>query len=420
MTYNAGMRVHWLIPLIVVSTAVAQTLPSSRPATTLRPPASAPVVPPSMPRNIDKALDDVMPLSIEAMPLGSLADMLQKKSMSNMVMNWNALNAAGITKDTTVTLYSRTMTFEQVLKTLAEALPADKSRANYVVGENTVEITTNSQIGQENAGHMYDLGRALSYSFNVPATHDDQANNMLMLAAIMRAELTRAGEPLDAKGHDLSVKDGILIATCSERGQAVLNRMFNMFNQPIKAGQMAGGTQVTAWAQRAIDAYNAVLAKPDAGVDAATWKRTAPVAIAKNPGKYMQFNMALLPGTKEELAKDKPEMAASVSDVGALLIGPKPAIAARTVLVVYDLRDVMKKIATKSKMTPPPDPNDVQRAILTVLQTSITPEAADGWGTGDDLGKKPAILIPYNGLLVTFATAETHRGIVKALQDMNK
>ena len=49
-----------------------------------------------------------------------------------------------------------------------------------------------------------------------------------------------------------------------------------------------------------------------------------------------------------------------------------------------------------------------------------------GWGTADDLGKmneaggKPSIMIPYNGLLIVFATPEIHRTVAAGLVEMNK
>jgi len=88
-------------------------------------------------------------------------------------------------------------------------------------------------------------------------------------------------------------------------------------------------------------------------------------------------------------------------------------------LAVYDLRDLMKKLAAKSKVKPLPDAAAFQSAIVQVVQTTIKPEG-ETWGGGDDLGKKPAVLVPYNGLLVVFATAETQRTVAGALQDMNK
>jgi len=64
----------------------------------------------------------------------------------------------------------------------------------------------------------------------------------------------------------------------------------------------------------------------------------APAVMAKEPQKYSvsggagagagmggggKFNIALLPGTAEELAKDKPDITAAINDGGVLLLGPR-------------------------------------------------------------------------------------------------
>jgi hypothetical protein len=38
----------------------------------------------------------------------------------------------------------------------------------------------------------------------------------------------------------------------------------------------------------------------------------------------------------------------------------------------------------------------------------------------EDLGKKAAVMVPYNGLLIVFGTAEVQRTVAAGLQDMNK
>jgi hypothetical protein len=273
-----------------------------------------------------------------------------------------------------------------------------------------VEITTNSELATLISSKLYDVTRAITYSFNTPLKGEEMLRNAAIFDTVIRAELVRAGDPPDAKGHSLVIKDNTLAATVSERGQGFINRALNMFNQPLKAGQLAMGTQFTAAAKRTSDAYKAFLASRAA---------VTPAVMAKDPPQYRQFNIALLPGTTEELAKDKPDIGAAISDGGVLLLGPRAAMRARTVLAVYDLRDVTKKLAAKTRITPAPPPGDFQAAIVQILQTSIPPEG-DTWGGGDELGKKPAVMIPYNGLLIVFAMAETHRTIAGALQDMNR
>jgi hypothetical protein len=397
-----------------VSTRPASGGAASRPATTTRAattsrPASV-AAPATAAKNIDKALDGLITVDVQEIPFGKLTDVLRERTQANIAVNWNAFALAGVTRETPVTLHLRDISFEQVLRALMEALPTTGTQANYTVGGNTVAITTNSELSTLVSSKLYDTTRAISYSFTTPVKGEEMVRNAAVFDAVIRAELARAGDPADAKEHSLAIKDNILVATVSERGQEFINRALNMFNQPLKVGQLAKGTQFTSDAKKATDAYKAFLASPAA---------VAPAVLAKEPAKYRQFNTALLPGAAAELAKEKPDIGVAINDGGVLLLGPKAAIRARTVLAIYDLRDVMKKLTAKTKITPVPPQADFQFAITQVLQTSIVPEG-DMWGTGEDLGKKPAVMIPYNGLLIVFATAETQRTVAGALQDMNK
>jgi hypothetical protein len=103
-----------------------------------------------------------------------------------------------------------------------------------------------------------------------------------------------------------------------------------------------------------------------------------------------------------------------------LLIGPAPAIRARTLLAVYDLRDIIKKLNAKNKIQPSPTAAEYQAAIVQVIQGGLKPDRTGAWGSLAELGKATSVMIPYNGLLIVFATAETHRGVAGALQDLGK
>jgi hypothetical protein len=382
---------------------------TSRPATS---PASstAPARTTSRPKNLDTMLRSPMTLDADYMPFEKFSDQLRQITQTNLAVNWNGLAKAGVTKETPITVHWKDLPFEDVVKTLMEMLPAKGTRANYMVDENALQITTNADLAVENVSHVYDLTKAFTYSFDPAPKVEEVGRNALLVMAVFDAELGRAGDPASVPGHGFMVKDNVLAATISDRGHQFVSRAVALFNGPLKGGQLASGTQLTAPAKRTADAYKAFLASP-AGV--------APEVMAKDPQKYKQFNIAVLPGIKEELAKDKPEILATVNDGGVLLLGPREVIAARTSLAVYDLRDLIKKTMAKNKITPVPPQADFQAAIVEILQKRIKPEG-ETWGGADDLGKKPAVMIPYSGLLIVFATAETHRTIAGALQDMNK
>ena len=154
-----------------------------------------------------------------------------------------------------------------------------------------------------------------------------------------------------------------------------------MFNAPLKLGQLAAGTQLTPAARKCQEALKAIGGVGDPAALAATF--------AASPEKYRdKFNLAFLPGTSEELAKSstgKPELAYTVTDGGVVLIGPRERLRLRTVLAVYDLRDLIRRLNAKNPKktnppSPPPSPADYQAAILQLLQSTFSPAPAPGSG----------------------------------------
>jgi hypothetical protein len=385
----------------------APARPPVAPATASRPAATS-----AVPKNLDAALQNPMKIDADAVPLGSFVRSLSDLTQTNIAFNWNALEKAGITRDTPVTLHLKEVPYEHVVRTLLEILPArnQQERANFVVADNTLEVTTNADLGKTLASKLYDLSRTLSYTFNARATAAEVDANRALVEKLVLAELARAGEPMDVKGHELHSKETTLAATISEHGLTIVDRCLGLLAQPAKIGQLPPGIQMTAMAKRADTAFKAAVAAlptRDPGMQYLT--------LAREPQKY-NLNIALLPGTADELAKPAPQIAGAISDGGVLLLGPKSAIAARTLMGVYDLRDLIKKIAIKSGKNPPPDA--VQEAILQTLKSQIKPDG--GWGAIDDLNKSTAVLVPYNGIMIVVANQDLQRTVAGALQDMNK
>jgi hypothetical protein len=134
------------------------------------------------------------------------------------------------------------------------------------------------------------------------------------------------------------------------------------------------------------------------------------VRLAREPEKA-GVNIALLPGTKEELGKGLPQLAATVTDGGVVLIGPREALAGRTMFAAYELREVIKRLGQRQK--PAPAPVEVQAGIVKMLETQVP--AVGGWGGEGDLGRLPGVMIGYNGVLLVFGTADQQRGVSAAL-----
>jgi hypothetical protein len=404
------MRQLIFLAIFIPALAAAQTAPHPTSPATATPTTS------SIPKNLDHRLEDLITIDADAMPLSDFARSLADLTQTNVAFNWNALAQSGITRDTPVTLHLKNLPYEQVVQTLMEILPARDAtgRGNYLVADNTLEVATNADLGKTIKSKLYDLSRLVGYTFNPQGGAAELEQNRKLVEILVQAELQRAGEPMDAKGHEILSKETTMAATISDRGLKILDHALGMLAQPAKIGQLPPGVQLTAMAKHGDAALKAALAKMPAEQPAAI----SYVALARAPQIYADaLNIALLPGTAEELAKPEPQIGHAITDGGVLLLGPMEAIESRTVMGVYDLRDLIRRIAAKSGKKPPPDA--VQDAILQLLQTQIKPESGK-WGGVDDLGKTPAVLVPYNGILVVFATQETQRTVAGALQDMNK
>jgi hypothetical protein len=396
---------------------MGQGQPASRPAGTAPASRGAATVPAAttrpIPKNLDRTLQDLITLDASKTKAGEFIDALRRITQTNIVVNWNALAAGGVTRDVPVTLHVRDVSYEAVVHALMEMLPARKAGgANFSVEDNILEITTNAELGKAPEFRLRDVDRALSYSFAAAVSPQEKELNGTVLEKVLAAEMARAGEPADAR-HALSIKEGSLAASVSDRGLSVLDRAIADFNQPVKLGQVAGGTQLTAPAKRAAEALKT------AGVTPADYP-----AIARNPDAFKgKISFALLPGTADELAKASPLIDGAITDGGILLVGPREAILGRTLFAVYDLRDVIKRIAARNKLTPAPTPAEVQSAVVQILQTTLKPGPGAAWANADELARNPraSALIPaYGGILAVFATPETHRAIAGALQDMAK
>jgi hypothetical protein len=145
--------------------------------------------------------------------------------------------------------------------------------------------------------------------------------------------------------------------------------------------------------------------------------------MARDPAKYraMGLNLALVAGTEEELAKPTPEIAGTVNDGGVVLIGPRPALAARTVFAAYDLRDVLRRQAAagggaggRARGAPAAPGTDVLNKVIESLKAKVDVE----WASLSGGGKTPTAMVPYGTVLVVFAPADIQRRVTAALQEL--
>jgi len=368
--------------------------------------ATAPATAPDyLPVNLDHALTATITIDVKGSSLADLADTFRSMTHANVVMNWAALDRAGIAHNTPVELHLKDVPFEQVVKTLCQILPATSSRLNYTVGDNILTITTDAELGKANVPMLDDIDRLTAYTLEKEITPEKRAENEKFLEAFFKEVLIQAGEPMDAKGHALAVKRGTLAATVSTRGKEIVEKARRQLGSPTKPGQYVAGTTLTADAKKTAALFAAVRDQPLA---------TLAQQAADHPHG---LNIALLPGTLDP-ASPPPAgpLESAITDGGILLIGPHKALADRTMLGIYDLRDMIKRRTAKPAQSA--SPSDTQDAIIAALQSAVTAgdPPADGWKKFD---AGPPSMTPFNGLLIVYATPEKHRAITEALRKMN-
>lgn len=116
-----------LLFVLLSSTAGAQpTAPASRPAAE------------RIPLQLDRRLPE---LKFDAIALGSIMQFLQDVTGANLVTNWGALSAVGITAETKVTERFRDVKTSEVLRTIIGKLPA-KQPLDFAVLNDAIVIST--------------------------------------------------------------------------------------------------------------------------------------------------------------------------------------------------------------------------------------------------------------------------------------
>jgi hypothetical protein len=390
-------------------------------------------------KNIEKQLENLVTIDAEKTTLAEFIDSLRKITQTNITVNWNALAAAGLARETPVTLHLKGVPYEQVVKTLIDTLPVKDNdpalRLNYVVGDNTLSITTNAELGKGAVPRVY--------TFTPPAAlPGGQRDDASRAEHIVKAYLLRAGEPMKAPGHAVAMKGDTLVASVSERGHTLINKVKASLAVPTRPGIQPPGIALTAAGKRGQDTLARVSGVPGGKVTP-EWI----AALAKDPQKYVKqgLNVAMLstaaPATTTAPAEGgggaEPAAAAggggadlgcTINDGGVLLIGPKTALQARIVFAAFDLRDVLRKQAGPPNAGPrgnargaapaPPQPSgpEILTKTLDALKGKVTPEG--GWGDLDTPGA--AALAPYGTTLVVLAPADVQRQVSTALAELGR
>ena len=171
------------------------------------------------------------PVTIQAhqQPLSEVLAKLRDLAQINMAINWNCAGAGGpLPRDACVDLDLKELPLEQVIKTLVEVVPTPlgnaTERVNYTVGDNTLTLTTNAELGKRNVLRLIDVPHAVSYSLEPALTPATRDQNGRVLEQVLRSQLERSGEPLEATngsggGHALNIKEAALARPLAARAR---------------------------------------------------------------------------------------------------------------------------------------------------------------------------------------------------------
>jgi hypothetical protein len=362
--------------------------------------------------------------SAENQPLDRCVKFLRDEYNINIAINWPALEAAGVKRDTPLTFSLRHTSVEQGIKALCELTPAKSTRLNYIVGDGAVEITTNEQLAAGHETRIFDLSIPLKMQLmpspviapapTLPATtaaapvdelREARAQKIL---AVIRAELTRIGAHPEAPDRELVIRKDKLLATQSPRAQVTILRIVQSLCAPLKPGSVPPGV-VASVRQKKAEEQMLKLLKEHAD------NPPALQAIAEAHAKYApDLNVVPLPGVPLGVDPGSPlHLDYVVNESGLVLIGPAEAIRARTLLAVYDLRDLIKRLSLKPE-NKTASPAELSARILATLKKKVTP---DLW---TDLNQGPCSLTEYEGLLIVIAPPPVYRAFGSAWKEAEK
>ncbi|NNM84790.1 MAG: hypothetical protein HKL96_03415 [Phycisphaerales bacterium] len=91
-------------------------------------------------------------------PFENVIDTLRSETGTNIVVNWSALEAAGVEKTTPVTLTLRDVPFKKVLQTVLQQVQGGGgTQLGYSIDEGVITISTHDQLAQQQVVRVYDI-----------------------------------------------------------------------------------------------------------------------------------------------------------------------------------------------------------------------------------------------------------------------
>ena len=105
-----------------------------------------------------KLMYQVLPhTTLHSVPLGNAIDYLRQVSGANIVVNWNALEAAGVSKQATVSLDLRYVTVKKTLQLMLSQASNSATLVSYISG-NVLTVTTQAEANTHLVTRVYQVG----------------------------------------------------------------------------------------------------------------------------------------------------------------------------------------------------------------------------------------------------------------------
>lgn len=97
------------------------------------------------------------PINLNNVAFADVVDFLRDVSQTNIFVNWRALEAAGIARDTQVSARLQDVKFAKVLEVILNEVGGGTVRLNYTIDEGVISISTEEDLSQNVVTRVYDV-----------------------------------------------------------------------------------------------------------------------------------------------------------------------------------------------------------------------------------------------------------------------
>ncbi len=110
----------------------------------------------------NRLAESVSRLSVNDQPFSSVVKLLRNETGTNIVVNWNALTNAGVSRQTPISLSLRSVPFKKVISlVLQQAQGSSGTTLGYSIDEGVITISTKDQLAQQSVVRVYDIADLL-------------------------------------------------------------------------------------------------------------------------------------------------------------------------------------------------------------------------------------------------------------------